>query len=60
MVISKMSRYLESLTVDLYDVKKKPLEGVDSESAMIGLDELRGEAVLVTGSETILYCSLSL
>ncbi len=33
---------------------------VDSESSMIGLDELSGEAVLATGSETILYCSLSL
>ena len=32
----------------------------DSESAMIGLDELRGEVVLASGSESILYCSLSL
>ena len=82
---NKRAGYLESLTVELYDVEKKPLEGetawssalqlllkmkeidddnvaskVDSESAMIGLDELRGEAVLATGSKSILYCSLSL
>ncbi len=31
----------------------------DSESAIIGLDELRGEAVLAPGSKSILYCSLS-
>ncbi|MGY5858921.1 MAG: DUF6569 family protein [Candidatus Thorarchaeota archaeon] len=82
---SKRAGYLESLTVELYNVEKKPLEGeaawssalqlllkmkeidddkvasrVDSESAMIGLDDLRGEAVLAPGSESILYCSLSL
>ncbi len=82
---NKRAGYLESLTVDFYDVEKKPLEGeaawssalqlllkmkeidddkvaskVDSESAMIGLDELRGEAVLDPGSKSILYCSLSL
>ena len=82
---NKRAGYLESLTVELFDVEKKPLEGeaawssalqlllkmkeidednvasrVDSESAIIGLDELRGEAVLAPGSESILYCSLSL
>jgi hypothetical protein len=31
----------------------------DSESVIIGLDELRGEAVLAPGSKSILYCSLS-
>ena len=79
------SGYVESLTAELFDVEKKPLEGEaawssalqlllkmkeidddnvaskdDSESAIIGLDELRGEAVLAPGSESILYCSLSL
>ena len=33
---------------------------VESESSIIELDERRGEAVLATGSESILYCSLSL
>ncbi|MGY5854220.1 MAG: DUF6569 family protein, partial [Candidatus Thorarchaeota archaeon] len=81
----KRTGYLESLTVELFDVEKKPLEGEaawssalqlllkmkeidddnvaskdDSESAIIGLDELRGEAVLAPGSESILYCSLGL
>ena len=81
----KRAGYLESLTVELFNVDKKPLEGEaawssalqlllkmkeidndnvaskdDSESAMIGLDELRGEVVLASGSESILYCSLSL
>ena len=81
----KRTGYLESLTVELFNVDKKPLEGEaawssalqlllkmkeidddkvaskdDSESAMIGLDELRGEVVLAPGSESILYCSLSL
>jgi len=82
---NKRAGYLESLTVELFDIEKKPLEGEaawssalqlllkmkeidddnvaskdDSESAIIGLDELRGEAVLAPGSESILYCSLSL
>jgi len=81
----KRAGYLESLTVELFNVDKKPLEGEaawssalqlllkmkeidddnvaskdDSESAIIGLDELRGEVVLASGSEAILYCSLSL
>jgi hypothetical protein len=81
----KRAGYLESLTVELFDIEKKPLEAEaawssalqlllkmkeidvdsvvskeDSESAIIGLDELRGEAVLAPGSESILYCSLSL
>jgi hypothetical protein len=82
---NKRAGYLESLTVELFDIEKKPLEGEaawssalqlllkmkeidednvaskeDSESTIIGLDELRGEAVLAPGSESILYCSLSL
>jgi hypothetical protein len=81
----KRAGYLESLTVELFNVDKKPLEGeaawssalqlllkmkaIDDDkvaskdasySAMIGLDELRGEVVLAPGSESILYCSLSL
>jgi hypothetical protein len=81
----KRAGYLESLTVELYDVEKKPLEGeaawssalqlllkmkeidddsvaskTESENAIIGLDELKGEAVLAPGSESILYCSLGL
>jgi len=81
----KRAGYLESLTVELFNVDMKPLEGEaawssalqlllkmkeiddgnvaskdDSESAIIGLDELRGEVVLASGSESILYCSLSL
>ena len=81
----KRAGYLESLTVELFDVNKKPLGGEaawssalqlllkmkeidddkvaskdDSESAIIGLDELRGEVVLAPGSESILYCSLGL
>ena len=82
---NKRAGYLESLTVELFDIEKKPLEGEaawssalqlllkmkeidddnvaskdDSKSVIIGLDELRGEAVLATSSESILYCSLSL
>lgn len=82
---NKRAGYLESLTVELFDVEKSPLENeaawssalqlllkmreIDDESvaskegsgnAIIGLNELRGEAVLAPGNESILYCSLSL
>jgi hypothetical protein len=83
--INKRTGYLESLTAELFDFEKQPLEGElawssalqlllkmkeidednaaskeDSECAIVGLEELRREAVLAPGSESILYCSLGL
>ena len=81
----KQAGDLVSLTAELFDIEKKPLEGEaawssvlqlllkmkeidednvaskeESEGAIVGLEELRGEAALAPGSESILYCSLSL